>query len=253
VTSPVTTTRGEYQTTLSAGTRSGTARITAHSGTASGQFDVDVKPDAPATLAVSASPAPIIADGVMTSTVIARASDQYGNPIRDNTLVVFSVSRGRIDPPLSLTRGGVAQAVYTAGTQAGHVSIFASAGMIDGSGGIDLLPGPPSVISLTADPAMLTVGPNQAILRGQVVDRYSNTVADGTSIVLTTTLGQVGSPVTTAEGRFQAVLTAGTRAGTAQVSARSGAVNTRLDVPIHSGPTRLAVATVLASRPVTLP
>ena len=60
-----------------------------------------------------------------------------------------------------------------------------------------------------------------ATISGTVTDVYGNKVEDGTEINLTSTLGDVTSPVRTAEGEFLTTHTAGTKAGDATVTAKS--------------------------------
>ncbi|MDE3095983.1 MAG: hypothetical protein KGK07_08280, partial [Chloroflexota bacterium] len=79
---------------------------------------------APATIALTASPAAIPCDGKSTSTVTAKVTDSAGNNVVDGTSVTFSVvALGTANPINTTTTGGSASSVITplSGNTAGTV------------------------------------------------------------------------------------------------------------------------------------
>jgi uncharacterized repeat protein (TIGR01451 family) len=95
--------------------------------------------------------------------------------------------------------------------------------------------GAPARVSIDA-PAELVVGGGQGTIRVTVDDAVGNPVADGTAVVLDTSLGRLGSTnLRSTGGRVTTTLTAESRAGTAHVSARSGAITAAADVAFAPG------------------
>jgi uncharacterized repeat protein (TIGR01451 family) len=64
-----------------------------------------------------------VAVGGATGLVRATLSDRFGNPARDGTVVAFSVDMGRVDPVVVVTHGGVAEATFTSGAEAGKATV----------------------------------------------------------------------------------------------------------------------------------
>ena len=214
--------RGVLQAVLISGEQAGTAAVLARSGPVSAAAEVLFLPLAPATLTLAASPPAIVADGVSSATLSAWVGDTFGNPVEDGTAVHFSTTLGRVFPAEVGTVGGWATAVLT-GTEVGTATVQAQAGAVQGWTEVALLPGPPAVILVTAEPTSLVAdGVSTATVRASLADAWGHPVADGTPVAFTTSLGTVTPTLAWTEaGRAQAVLRSGREAGWARVQASS--------------------------------
>jgi hypothetical protein len=119
------TTNGIATTTLAAGTRTGTALVTATVGTIWATTDVTfTTPYPPQNVVVTAYPLQIPADGVSTSTITATVTEIYGNPVADDNIANFFVTPGAMIAPASApTVGGIVTATLTAGTTPTAVTV----------------------------------------------------------------------------------------------------------------------------------
>ncbi len=92
-------------------------------------------------------------------------------------------------------------------------------------------------VTLRADSLRVPADPNSTItITIEVLDAAGKPVADGTSVNLITTLGQIVSPVQTIGGLAQTVLTPSSAAGTALVSAMVGSARATLEIEFTAGP-----------------
>jgi adhesin/invasin len=80
---------GEAIAILTSGLQAGTARVLAESGALSDSVDVVIEPEAAQRLSLSA---PGSVSTPSTSTVSATVLDAFGNPVRDGTIVNFSIA-----------------------------------------------------------------------------------------------------------------------------------------------------------------
>ncbi len=122
---------GVVTATLSAGTVAGTAHITAAADGLSDSTTVTIEPGPPFTVTVTANPTSIPANGSSTSTIEVDVTDQYGNPVADDTAIALDYSpttMGSLAPVNITTTAGSGSAVFTAGSLTGTVRITATAG-----------------------------------------------------------------------------------------------------------------------------
>jgi adhesin/invasin len=238
VTSPVTTTDGEFQAVLTAGTQSGTARVAARSGAANAHLDVPIRPGPAEWVGLAVSPAELMANGVATATLTITATDQYTNPVADGTPVSLAASGGTVVPANTPIRAGQASSTFHAGTVAGTATVTATVEGRSAVTTIRLVPGAPVSVTVQVEPAGLPVGQNAtAAVRIQVTDRHANPVADGTPVSATTTLGTLvmAAPVTRG-GLVTGTLIAGDVAGRALVTAQAGSATGQAEVTFWPGP-----------------
>ncbi len=125
---------------LCGGTETGTATVTADEPTSNEDASVDVNVvGAPATIALTASPAAIACDGTQTSSVTAKVTDSGGNNVANGTSVEFSVvALGTANPITTTTADGSASSTITplSGATAGVV-VLVTAGDAQASIRID--------------------------------------------------------------------------------------------------------------------
>jgi uncharacterized repeat protein (TIGR01451 family) len=193
----------------------GTAHITATSGTASDSAAVVFIPGVPFTVTLLANPASLTVgnSSALTATVI----DRYSNPVANGTTVNFATDRGTVLSPRTTTSGLATSAITS--TTAGTAHITATSGTASDSATAIFIPDVPFTVTLLANPASLTVG-NSSALTATVVDRYSNLVANGTTVNFATDRGTVLSPRTTTNGIATSSVNS-TLAGTAHITATS--------------------------------
>jgi subtilisin family serine protease/protocatechuate 3,4-dioxygenase beta subunit len=245
--SPITrvTTNGVATATLSS-TLPGTAVVTATVGSLSATSQVTFTPGAPANLALAAAPSTLTVGSL--SALTATATDQFGNPVANGTVVSFTTNLGIVSPITRVTTNGVATATLSS-TVAGLATVTATVGGVSVTKLVTFTAGPPANLALVAAPSTLPVGSLSA-LTATVTDQFGNPVANGTVVSFTTNLGSV-SPITrvTTNGVATATLSS-TLPGTAVVTATVGSLSTTAQVTFTPGaPANLA----LAAAPSTLP
>jgi len=134
-----TTTNGAATATLTSQTTAGTATVTATADSAVGTTNVAFVPDPPHTVAVTANPPSIPANGISTSTITAVVKDQYGNNVRDGTVVTFTTTAGSLGSTTvtKTTVNGVATAALTSSTTPGSATVTATADGKQGQASVD--------------------------------------------------------------------------------------------------------------------
>jgi len=165
-----------------------------------------------------------------TATIRATAILVSGAFASPGTLVNFEVSgAGGFFDPQSVPVGanGVAETRYTAGNFVGDAILRATVLndndtlVVSNEVTIELLPGPPNNVRLTANPSELMTNDPQAFstITAEVTDTAGNAVEAGTLIRFTTTMGDVtASAVTDVSGRASVRLSPGVSAGVAEVT-----------------------------------
>lgn len=131
---PASTTAGIATAVFSAGLSPGTAVVSATVDGVVATTTLHLVVGQAYTVVLRAVPSTLVADGVSTATLTVTATDPYGNPVADGTVVDFEMapSLGTIAPDTTTTTGGTATAVFTAGTITGTVHITAT---VDGQPG----------------------------------------------------------------------------------------------------------------------
>jgi adhesin/invasin len=239
ITPTVATTNDTGQATVSviAPRVAGSYLLRAQVGTISATLTLIFGASAPSTMTMSASrtnlivslpPLPEYASlSVYSRTEItATVVDENNNPVR-GVVVQFSASAGTIQATATTDAAGVARAIYVAPpAPTGQVTINAQAGAASGSITLDILPGPPAQVTVTATPAMVPAdGRSQISVVARVRDANGNPVADGTMVYFSarsetdinqavTTAGTfLRDSVPTLNGDAQVTFVAGTRPG----------------------------------------
>ncbi len=229
-----TTSSGVATTTLTS-QKSGTATITATIGMTSAIETVVFSAGSPAIVTLEADPESIWV-GSYTSTLTVTVTDQYTNPVANNTVVTFTTSLGNLGSATGITIGGVVTTVLTSETEVGTAIITAAADSQVATTTVEFKPGSPYTLTLVARPMTLTVG-ESSTLTATVKDQYDNNVADGTVVTFTTSLDEVGSTEvtkTTTSGVATAEL-ASQVPGTATVTATADTVSDTVDVTFEPG------------------
>ncbi len=134
-------------------------------------------PGPPSTVTPGASPASIIANGTLTSTIAATISDELSQPVADGTLVTFTTSLGSFPsaPYVRTTEGGMVTATLTSSTRMGTATITISAASAFSNTTVQFIAGDPTTITVLLNPAVVTVGTTRAFTAtGQ--DLYHNPV-----------------------------------------------------------------------------
>ncbi|MFN3820856.1 MAG: invasin domain 3-containing protein, partial [bacterium] len=166
-----------------------------------------------------------------TTTITATCILANGSFAPEGTLVRFYTNNGRFRDAAVPVQGiyGKAENSYIAGNTVGVATLYAEVVNADSSVirsnevYIRLLPGPPSRITVTANPRQLITGdPNQfSTITALVTDTVGNPVVEGTLVRFETTMGNVAPPtaLTDTTGRAICRLFAGVSAGSAEITA----------------------------------
>lgn len=137
------------------------------------------------SLVVSLPPRPEYANLAIFSRteIAATVVDENNNPV-SGVVVQFSATAGTIQPTAITDASGTARAIYLAPpSPTGQVTITAQAGAASGSMTLDILPGPPAQITVTASPLVVPAdGRSQINVIARVRDANGNSVADGTIV-----------------------------------------------------------------------
>jgi len=213
-------------------------------GMPSDTLSVPFIPGLPAKVEAVAFPTTIKVCGD-TAVVTATVYDAFNNLVEDGTevqMVVVPGVRGYMDPEWTVTAGGVATATLYGGTyQFGDrfltVRITARRESREAVKEIrvDLLPGLPRNIEVTASPSVLAVDGKVSSIRARVTDCAQNPVADGTVVTFTVDALGVISPTTTttmgglAFATYRSLCTIGTSMVTALSDSASGSVTLQLE------------------------
>lgn len=205
-----------------------------------------------------------LAVGGTTGQVLARVVDRAGRPAPDGTKVYFAADLGSVTPAVAYTRGGVAKVTFITGTQSGVAAIRAETQEERGATGfVRVVAGPPQKLELASSRPWLHVGGDTAVITATMSDAFANPSV-GEPMQLTTALGAFDTGVavqsiargsTGVTGQFTATLVSGVRTGTAVVTAQSGMLLRRLEIPFRPGPPehvsiRLSVDQVAVGVPV---
>ncbi len=250
------TSGGVATAVLTSPNTSGTAAITATAGAGidavTDTVTVTFEADLPYTVTLEAYPMTLAvgSSSALTATVV----DQYNNHVADGTVVTFTTSLGELgsDSVAKTTTNGVATATLTS-TLSGVAVVTATSDSRVATTTVTFQSDLPYTVTLTANPLTLTVG-YSSTLTALVTDQYSNTVADGTVVTFTISLGEAASESftrTTSSGIATATVTS-SLPGTAAITATAGsasdnaAVVFQADVPytitLEAYPTSIPVA-----------
>jgi len=201
----------------------------------------------------------LIADGQQSTLVTATVTDLLGNPIADNTNVIFTTTGGDIDFQTpgdqssfaAPTSNGVAFASLRSSTMPGQYVVSATAGGISQLASIRFVPGSAWQIILTANPYVIKPAgqqPDTSEITALVLDQQGNIVADETLVTFRTLVGTLTDPtkvgdvplpnktVMTVQGVAAVVLHAPANNGLSTVTAQIGGVSNSVDVIIGIGP-----------------
>ena len=238
---------GVAVSTLHATGEPGLAIVTAQAGAVSDSVQVTIGEGAPMEIVLTADPEQIVADGVSSSTITALVLDAFGQPITQTIPIAFATALGQVNPPTAWVIDGQA-VIYLTGTQNGVATVTAQAASASGVVSVELVPGPPGLLSLLVRPAEVPPQGQSSIL-AQVTDLLGHPVADGTAVEFSATLGGVVPPVvTTVNGVAQSTFVAGLVAGHGTITATASAAASTAQITVLPGPA--AAMTMAADPPV---
>lgn len=222
---------GSYTATLTSTTTAGLAEITAFVDGAAIRQAASVEymaGPASADMSMIEADAGNIVVGLGSTTVTVHLKDVYGNPLEagGDTVEIFASSGtlGAVRDHGDGTYTSVLSASTTAGTSTVRAEVNGTP--LNDSAQVVFVPGRASsqTSELMADVGEITAdGSDSTTIRLQLKDQFDNPLDSGGSyVVLNTTAGDLSPVQDHQDGTYTAVLTAGTIAGTAEVS---GSVN----------------------------
>jgi Invasin, domain 3 len=222
-------------------------------------------------LTISANPSKVGLNGRSTITVVGRKPD--GNPLNPGTEIRLTTDKGTIDPIVTVEEGGRATATFRADGRSGVAKITAMTG-----GGMTMATTDVQVgeSDTTRPTVIVSVTPSTIALEDEATVTVIARNADGSPVergervILTTTLGRLNPPNPTIQqnGTATSTLNAGSREGTATITAIVGSsapatttativldvataisvTATPSSIPASSGGTIIVTATVINSR-----
>ncbi len=268
---------GTYTATITSSTRLGSATITATDTSVtpnlSGSATLRQTAGPAASVAVTAIPSSIIADGRSTSTATATVVDAQGHPVSGDTVLFtssFSGSSGGSGPtigPVTNHHNGTYTATITSSTTPGSATITATDTSVtpnlSGSATLRQTAGPAASVAVTAIPSSIIAdGRSTSTATATVVDAQGHPVSGDTVLFTSSFSGSSGGsgptigPVTNhGDGTYTATITSSTTPGLATITATdttasvsSSATLTQTVVPVTTNPaTRLTVGTIPTS------
>ncbi len=217
----------------------GKALVRATSGGITGEIEVEFVSGALTSLALTANPNNLTADGSSTSTVTAIARDNRSNPAADGEVISFFLSGpGSLSAASATTTGGLASVTYKTTQTPG--SAFITARAVSGASGstvITVISAAVKTVTVTAGAASIPAdGISTTVITAEVKDTNGSNVPDGTVVSFTTTHGVFLSTGTTSAtsstggGIANAILRSATIAATATVKATAGGVSGETNV-----------------------
>lgn len=241
---------GVVNSIITSGTSPGNVRIYARTNGLEDSVDVEFRVGDIDHIDVAANMAILPADGITQATITASVLDAYDNPL-ENVIVTFLASIGDVTPSATTDANGLVTAKFSSGT-VGYATISATSGGVSGQTVIQLIPGPPSSIVLSFNPAYIGVygtGQNQTThVIAEVRDNKNNAVLDSTLVTFSIVHGPGGGeflssydPTPTVGGISRVSLSSGTVSGNVRVRAEvSDSSGFKLaegsDIIIHAGP-----------------
>ncbi|MBM3328875.1 MAG: hypothetical protein FJY67_05285 [Calditrichaeota bacterium] len=214
------------------------------------QVEITILPRNPVSrITLQSAAEQLPASGRDSTAVRATCFLENGDFAPPGTLVRFETDRGRFTSESVPVLGnyGVAETVYITGSTVGRATLRAfvqneGAAVESNPVSIDLIPGPPRRVTVTADPdRLITNSPNSiSVVTALVTDSTNNPVGAGTLVRFAASLGNITPAAVTgsdgrAESRLSAAVTAGQSEVTATVSSPSGDVVGRTTVTFVPG------------------
>jgi hypothetical protein len=228
---------GRATATYRADGRSGTAKITAATGTGTVMATTDIQvgesSDTKPAVIVSATPNNVPVNGTSTVTVIARNSD--GTPVAAGTQVILTTTLGSLSPNRPTTRAdGTATATLNAGSQPGTATVTAIVGSSDAATTTVTIRDAAVAISLQADSQTIPPSGGDITFSAFVVNSQGQPVQGAavtfqsqvgtfatTGVVFTDTNGIATNKLTVTQAQLAGVssftVTARTPSGTGQL------------------------------------
>ncbi len=222
---------GAVSVSLIAGTTPGSARIAVSAINVTQVIYVGIGGVA-VSIALTANPTSIPADGSSSSTITATVTDSTGAPVIPGTSVTFSTDLGTfagggtsITATTSDDTGTVSVSLISA-TTAGTATVTATSSGVTQSVNVTFSGSVVGSITVTANPSTLPAdGTSTSVVRADVRDAQGNPVPDGESIsfvILTGTGTLSASSALTVGGFAEVTYTASNTPGTETVRAMSG-------------------------------
>jgi adhesin/invasin len=195
-----------------------------------GTVSMLVQPAPPVEAAILVAPAAVPADGSSTFTVtLSLFEDIYNNTALDGEQVTVRLGTEPTQLKTATIVGDQLQVAFESTTRADTYPITVTNRKFEqltlyGDAEVTFTPGPPAqaVILAANPPQVIADGVSTSTVTVQIQDIYSNSVAAGWPVALSSNLGSLtlsGSGLTTADGLVTATLQAGLEMGQALITA----------------------------------
>jgi hypothetical protein len=171
-----------------------------------------------------------------TAELIATVIEPAGTPVHNGTTVTFTTSMGVVEPRDARTEGGIARAIFRAGTQSGTATITAFSGSAR-SDPIEILLGGAAAerVTVRTEPASVPTTGGAVEVIAVVVDVSGNPL-QGAPVIFSSDAGTLSSNSSVSDQNGQARTTLTTNRETvvrASVAGKEGTATVRaVDVPL---------------------
>src|SRR5215212_6941751 len=168
--------------------------------------------------------------------LVATVTEKPGTPVQNGTLVTFTTTLGRVDPPEARTTNGRATVRLLADGRSGTAKVTAlSGGATKGELEIPVGAGAADNLVLRAEPTSVGSAGGTVALIATVRDASGNGIA-GVPVTFSTTAGQVSPATVTTDANGEAKTSlATTRQST--VTASAGSKTATVEVTFNAAPT----------------
>ncbi len=226
---------GTYSATITASMSAGPATITATDTSVSPNVsghETLIQTGGPASsVAVSVSPASIIANGKSTTTATAKVKDAGGNPLSGQEISFSSSDAGEKVGAVSESAAGTYVATITASTSAGSPTITATddsvSPSLSGHVGLTQTAGAAASVAVSLSPtSIIANGASTTTATATVSDANANPVSGDSLVFSSTDAGEkVGAVTNHGNGTYSATITASMSAGPATITATDTSVS----------------------------
>jgi PKD repeat protein len=168
--------------------------------------------------------------------LIATVTEKPGTPVQNGTLVTFTTTLGRVEPPEARTENGRATVRLIADGRSGTAKVTAlSGGATKGELEIPVGAGAADNLVLRAEPTSVGAAGGTVALIATVRDVSGNGIA-GVPVTFSTTAGQVSPATATTDGTGEAK-TSLTTTRQSTVTASAGSKTATVEITYNAAPT----------------
>ena len=215
---------GTYTATVTGSTALGASTITARDGALTSTATLTQTAGPAATIALTLTPATIVADGTAATAATATVTDAEGHPLAGDNVTVSSSDRSERIGAVHANGDGTYTATITSSTTIGKATITAKDGSAVATAALTQTVGPPGIVTIALAPAsIIGNGTATTTATATVTDTQGNPVA-GAKVSFTSSdpHQQIGSVHDAGNGAYTTTITGSTTLGQSTITAAAG-------------------------------